>query len=280
MRILLILLLAFVNVCLRTYLLENPDFYQLHAYTAEEEAFRAMNLGEAVAALDGLDMDGLTASMIRWEYDMRDAGEDDARSAAAGEGGAADPDVFLLLQRRPAEYRKLRGVYTSIFQDLRFFPVPESIRAGTPDVTFENGWMDRRTYGGDRGHEGCDIMGENLERGSYPVVSISDGVVEKAGWLEQGGWRLGIRSPSGLYLYYAHLYGYSREWKEGDSVSAGELLGFMGDSGYSAVPGTTGNFSVHLHIGLYLRTDHYDELSINPYWILRYLEKYRLKYDF
>ena len=61
---------------------------------------------------------------------------------------------------------------------------------------------------------------------------MSSGTVEKVGWLELGGWRIGIRSPSGAYLYYAHLYSYSRDWKEGDTVEAGELLGFMGDSGY------------------------------------------------
>ena len=140
--------------------------------------------------------------------------------------------------------------------------------------------MDPRTYGGKRGHEGCDIMGNACPRGFYPVVSISDGTVEHVGWLNQGGWRIGIRTPSGLYLYYAHLYEYSRQWQEGDQVSAGQLLGFMGDSGYSDVEGTVGNFDVHLHVGMYLKTDHYEEMSINPYWILRYLEKRRLRFCF
>ena len=100
------------------------------------------------------------------------------------------------------------------------------------------------------------------------------------GWLEQGGWRIGIRAASGLYIYYAHLYDYSRQWVRGDTVRAGELLGFMGDTGYSAVEGTTGNFDVHLHVGMYLRTDHYEEMSVNPYWILKYLEHHRLVYDY
>ena len=48
------------------------------------------------------------------------------------------------------------------------------------------------------------------------------------------------------------------------------------DSGYGE-PGTTGQFPVHLHLGIYIRTEHHDELSVNPYWILRYLEKYRTR---
>ena len=79
---------------------------------------------------------------------------------------------------------------------------------------------------------------------------------------------------------YKRQYQYSQEFQEGDTVTAGQLLGYMGDSGYSTVPGTVGNFDVHLHLGIYLKTDHFDELSVNPYWILRYLEKYRLKYSY
>ena len=63
-------------------------------------------------------------------------------------------------------------------------------------------------------------------------------------------------------------------------MRAGELLGFMGDSGYSAVEGTVGNFDVHLQLGMYLRTDHYEEMSVDPYWALRYLEKRRLLYEY
>ena len=43
------------------------------------------------------------------------------------------------------------------------------------------------------------------ERGLFPVLSMTDGVVEKKGWLPQGGYRLGIRSDGGIYYYYAHL---------------------------------------------------------------------------
>ncbi len=123
-------------------------------------------------------------------------------------------------------------------------------------------------------------MGTERERGFYPVISISDGTVEKIGWLEQGGWRIGIRTESGAYLYYAHLYSYAPDLKQGDKVKAGSLLGYMGDSGYGKQENTVGNFAVHLHLGIYIRTDHYEELSVNPYWILKYLEKYKLKYNY
>ena len=54
-------------------------------------------------------------------------------------------------------------------------------------------------------------------------------------------------------------------------VRAGDLIGFMGDSGYGE-EGTVGRFAVHLHFGLYLDIGK-KETSINPYELLRYLEK-------
>lgn len=289
MILFLILLLAVFQCTITQYLVENPDYYQLGAYTCETEDFRSMRLGQLIAGEKELDFDMLTALMIQNDYDLRELKSTDYSSR-------------LLQARRPADYRKLKQAYETVLGDLQYFPVPRSGDPSVPDVQFEDGWMDKRTYksgagqsgsdGADgagatdgrenkgRGHEGCDIMGAKEPRGFYPVVSMSDGVVEKVGWLELGGWRLGIRSPRGAYLYYAHLYGYSRDWKEGDVVKAGELLGYMGDTGYSKVEGTTGNFDVHLHVGIYFKTDHFDELSVDPYWILKYLEKYRFTYRY
>ncbi|HPU63496.1 MAG TPA: M23 family peptidase, partial [Mobilitalea sp.] len=58
--------------------------------------------------------------------------------------------------------------------------------------------------------------------------------------------------------------------KEGDYVVAGQLLGFMGDSGYGK-EGTIGKFDVHLHLGIYVPSGN-TEISVNPYWVLKILE--------
>lgn len=263
----LILLLSFFHVTMIDYLYNNPTYYQLDAYTSESDDFRSMKLGEVIAEMDSIDYELLTSLMVEHQYDLTDVKE-------------VTCHTDLLMAVKPAEFKKLKQAYEAVLKDLRFFPVPASTDLRTPQVAFCDGWLDKRTYGGERGHEGCDIMGTEKPRGYYPVVSMSDGVVEKVGWLEKGGWRLGIRAPGGAYLYYAHLYGYSRKWQEGDTVNAGELLGFMGDTGYSTVEGTTGNFDVHLHVGIYLKTDHNEEMSVNPYWVLKYLEKFRLKYSY
>ena len=140
-----------------------------------------------------------------------------------------------------------------------------------------NSWMKDRSYGGARGHEGTDLMASVNKRGIYPIISMTDGVVTNLGWLEKGGYRVGITSDSGTYYYYAHLESYSNI-KEGDRVKAGELLGFMGDSGYGP-EGTTGNFAVHVHVGIYFYESG-NEVSVNPYYVLKYLESRKVKYEF
>ena len=162
----------------------------------------------------------------------------------------------------------------AIWNDVKYFPIPQSLDDTEDKISYVDSWMFERNYGGKRGHEGTDIMAEKNTPGYYPVVSMTDGVVTEKGWLEKGGWRIGITAPTGAYFYYAHLDSYA-ELEKGDPVKAGDPLGYMGDSGYGE-EGTTGEFPVHLHLGIYLK-EGTEEISVNPYPVLRYAENARIK---
>lgn len=168
-----------------------------------------------------------------------------------------------------SSFLELKEYYTSIFTDISCFPTG-LIEGKNCEYSMTNTWNSYRSYGGNRRHEGTDIFPEENIRGMYPVVSMTDGIVEKMGWLEQGGYRIGIRGKEGAYYYYAHLDSYAKDVQIGDFVMAGQFLGFMGDSGYGK-EGTIGMFDVHLHLGIYVETP-FGELSVNPYWILLYLK--------
>ena len=190
-------------------------------------------------------------------------------------------DAWMIAYFEGYGQRKIEDVLDAVRQDAVYFPIPESTYDTKGyQVTFGDSWMDSRNFGGERAHEGCDIMAGVDRRGHYPVVSISDGYVEKLGWLKLGGYRIGIRSVHGVYFYYAHLSDYSPDIHIGDEVQAGELLGFMGDTGYSEVEGTTGYFPVHLHVGIYLNEEDGTEKSYNPYPFLKELELKKLKFCF
>ena len=63
-----------------------------------------------------------------------------------------------------------------------------------------------------------------------------------------------------------------------DEIKAGDLLGYMGDTGYSTTEGTKGKFPVHLHMGIYIDKDG-QEISVNPYAALKYTEEKIIDYQ-
>lgn len=156
----------------------------------------------------------------------------------------------------------------TLLSEMKCFPVQEDKR-NKETYYFENGYGTARTYGGDRKHEGIDIMSSNNQAGYFQIQSVSDGVVEQMGWLPLGGYRIGIRSKSGFYYYYAHMDTYADTMKVGKKVSSGEVLGTMGNTGYGE-EGTKGKFAVHLHFGIYRQVQG-KEKSLNPYYLLRYV---------
>lgn len=183
-------------------------------------------------------------------------------------------------QAEPECYADFTKAVDLLLADAVYFPVPQSKDDADAFVTYENSWQYERTYGGISAHEGCDIMAGVQQRGYYPVLSVSDGTVEKIGWLPKGGYRIGVRSPSGVYYYYAHLAEYEPGMTQGTTVAAGQLLGYMGDTGYSEIEGTCGNFPIHLHFGMYLNDNDGQEISFNTYYLLQILEDQRLTYQY
>ena len=169
----------------------------------------------------------------------------------------------------PAEEIRLYGIF---WEDLQYFPAAGRKEVQGQQFFFENSWHARRTFQGERLHEGCDIFGREEKSGYYPILSMTDGIVEKVGWLPLGGYRIGIRSPGGGYFYYAHLSSYAREFQTGEQIKAGEVLGFLGDTGYGE-EGTAGKFVPHLHLGIYVRTQTEEDHALNAYPVLQFLQK-------
>jgi len=137
-----------------------------------------------------------------------------------------------------------------------------------------------RSFGFARKHLGNDLMGGL----GTPIVAVEGGVVEAMGWNRYGGWRIGIRSfDSKRYYYYAHLQKdtpFAPGLSEGDMVNAGDLIGFMGRTGYSDKKNVNNIEKVHLHFGLQLIFDESQkecnsEIWIDVYHIVRLLSAHR-----
>ncbi len=124
-----------------------------------------------------------------------------------------------------------------------------------------------RSFGFRRKHLGHDMMGAL----GAPVVAVEGGVVEAMGWNRYGGWRIGIRSFDGKrYWYYAHLRKdkpFADGLSVGDTVNAGDLIGYMGRTGYSDKENTNNIETVHLHFGLQLIFDESQKECLSEIWI-------------
>jgi murein DD-endopeptidase MepM/ murein hydrolase activator NlpD len=112
-------------------------------------------------------------------------------------------------------------------------------------------------------HEGNDIFAEP----GTPVRAILAGTVERVGWTFYSGWRVGIRGTDGRYWFYAHLQRFAPGIRVGAPVDAGDELGYVGNTGYGAVPGHSGEFTYHLHVGI----QEPGGAWVNPYPIMRRL---------
>jgi murein DD-endopeptidase MepM/ murein hydrolase activator NlpD len=118
------------------------------------------------------------------------------------------------------------------------------------------------TYGGPRSdvrggwHHGVDIFAPL----GTPIVAVADGSVNRVGWQRLGGWRLWVRDRAGDQFYYAHLSGYSPLALRRGRVHAGDVIGFVGNTGdaFTTIPHL--HFEVHPRKLLHL---HYDG-AVNP----------------
>ena len=124
-----------------------------------------------------------------------------------------------------------------------------------------------RSYGFRRVHLGNDLIGSV----GTPIVAVETGRVEALGWNQYGGWRIGIRSlDSKRYYYYAHLrkgHPYVKSLKEGDIVYAGDVIGYLGMTGYSSKEDVNNINTPHLHFGMQLIFDESQKEALAEIWI-------------
>ncbi len=154
------------------------------------------------------------------------------------------------------------GHYESKYGLKGYFPLARGF-----DYTHYDDFGVSRSYGYKRRHLGHDMMGLV----GTPIMCIESGTVEALGWNQYGGWRIGIRSFDGKrYYYYAHLrqnYPYAEGLEEGSVVTAGDVIGYMGHTGYSTTENVNNIKIVHLHWGLQLIFDESQKEGNNEIWI-------------
>lgn len=128
------------------------------------------------------------------------------------------------------------------------------------------------TFGAPRGdvsyHHGDDIFAQL----GAPLLAVADGTVFSVGWNDLGGNRLWLRDHQGNEFYYAHLSAFSPLAVNGREVKAGDVLGFVGNTGDAEGTPYHLHFEVHPVGSLYKGYDG----AVNP---TSYLDAWRRLQD-
>ncbi len=116
-------------------------------------------------------------------------------------------------------------------------PIPSGVQAKLSSKGFVFPVFGPATFGDTFGAPRTDIVsgwhhGEDIFAPlGTPLLAVADGTIHSVGWNEIGGWRLWLRDAEGDEFYYAHLSAYSPLAVEGKRVRAGDVIGFLGESG-------------------------------------------------
>jgi len=231
------------------------DWVELLAYTAArtggefgKDALKIMDKAAKALSQGEETMESLTSDLKYYTYYK------EAYDAAIG-GLVGEYQEECADESGNVSYRERYGLKG-------YFPLARGF-----DYTHYDDFGAGRSYGYARKHLGHDMMGLV----GTPIMAVESGYVEALGWNQYGGWRIGIRSFDGKrYYYYAHLrqnYPYAEGLEEGSVVTAGDVIGYMGHTGYSATENVNNIEVTHLHWGLQLIFDESQKEGNNEIWI-------------
>jgi len=106
-------------------------------------------------------------------------------------------------------------------------------------VWYQDDFGAPRAVGG--GHTGNDIF---ARRGT-PVVAVQDGTIAELRYRSLGGNSFHLVNTDGDYFYYAHLMRYAAGIEEGSAVTAGQVLGYVGNTGNAITTPPHLHFEIH-----------------------------------
>ena len=101
---------------------------------------------------------------------------------------------------------------------------------GAPRSNIPGGW-----------HHGEDIFAP----AGTPILAVADGTIHTVGFIKLGGYRLWLRDDQGNDFYYAHLSAYTTLAIDGQRVEAGDVIGFVGDTGDAEGGAPHLHFEIH-----------------------------------
>jgi murein DD-endopeptidase MepM/ murein hydrolase activator NlpD len=233
----------------------------------------------AIGAACGFAVGAFLVASIVWQFGnvfgTRAAAARQATAPAAIDrwsDGLADVDSPVLEQGEPPAATSLTAppALTREVPGRAAAAPPPDLAARDLEIPVEGVHRDQlvRSFderrGDSRAHEAIDILAPR----NTPVHAVEDGRIARLFYSKAGGTTIYQFDPTELYCYYyAHLERYADGLQEGDRVSKGQVLGYVGTSGNA--PKDT----PHLHFAVFRLTAEkhwWEGTPIDPYGILHH----------
>ncbi len=132
--------------------------------------------------------------------------------------------------------------------DDRVDEIPIPILFGLTPQNLTRNFADPRSGG--RSHEGLDLMAPK----GAPIASPTPAVVTRVGVGDSAGKYVYTANPGGESMAYMHLDEFAEDLSEGDVLEAGDIIGYVGNTGNAI------STSPHLHFEL-----HDDGVPTDPF---------------
>lgn len=207
---------------------ELVDSYEAEV-AAEEEA------AESIKA----DMDRLLAeAQARAEAEAAARAEQERQNSQSSSGGGSSSDSGSSESSGGSGAVSPSSGWT--------LPLP-----GNYNITSVYGWRIHPIFGEGRGHEGIDIGASS----GTPIHAVGNGTVILSEYYGGYGECIILDMGNGYQTLYGHMS--SRAVYVGQTVSQGDVIGYVGSTGWSTGP--------HLHFGVYSGSTSCDPFDFLPY---------------
>jgi hypothetical protein len=205
-----------------------------------------VRFGPALAALLTCFALGFAAAAVAGPVPGPDAAPDAAPAATPGPRGPTPapqgprgaakphPDAATGTSTTPENNSKPLSITPPLAAFRYVFPV-------VGDVLWGDSYGALRLDVPGKWHHGDDLFAPL----GTPVVAVADGTLSDVGWEKIGGWRLWLTNGAGDSFYYAHLAGFTPLALHATHVRAGQVLGFVGNTGDADGGAYHVHFEVH-----------------------------------
>lgn len=162
------------------------------------------------------------------------------------------------------------SMFKNILAEIKYFPIAADV-CSENDLPYIYGDNCEQNFD-NKIPPGCNIFDRENISGRIPIVSMTDGTIENINWNDSLGYNISVKTENDDRYLYCHLEKFAQDLEQNKKISAGQLLGYMGNTKKESE-----HKFVHLHLCINPKVNFAGkDFYINPYLFLRLIESQKV----